>query len=495
MLNRIILSSIILLFFSCKSDKGTTDANALPTLHFTHGENWTGEPAGALYYDGEYHLFYQYNPKEAVFGNIHWGHAVSKDLLQWQILPVALSPDNKGQINSGSVIADVHNTSGLAAGDIPVFIAYYTYSGDSNVAIAHSLDKGHTWTKHNEPVLTDQQTFKNPNVSWNHKAGKWLMTVSTGSALQFYSSHDCLNWNYLSEFGDHTNGGSWEGSSLISLPVEGEDSHKWILITNTSHGPANEAPATRYYIGDFDGKQFHATQNKELWIDYGFDNCNGIIFNNTPNNRKITIGWLNCWSYAHFTPDETARGRMTFPRELTLSNENNHHLIASNPVKELHSTTKQTHTIGTTTITEKENIFTQHPFPEAPFLLTLSFNNTNKSALWASKDYGIRFITKTGKALSIGYKADMEYYYIDRRGLTKQPFSDDFEQVAGVAYVPKDTINQWTILHDNGSVELFAGKGKAVISSLYYTDEDFISFELYSKHGNITLTELTINNH
>ena len=493
MLNRIILGIIMLFFFSCKSDRNTTDANLLPVFHFTHGENWMGEPAGGFYYDGEYHLFYQYNPKEAVFENIHWGHAVSKDLLKWDILPVALSPDEKGQICSGSVIIDLYNTSGLAAGNIPPFIAYYTYSDNGDVAMAYSVDKGNTWTKYNEPVLKDRQIiFKNPNVSWNEKTEKWLMTVSVGSMLHFYSSHDCLSWSYLSKFESDTYGEEWEGSSLFSLKTSDEDLCKWVLTVNSSNSPANGTSAIRYFIGDFDGKKFHATQNKELWVDYGFDNCGGMIFNNIFDNRKIMIGLMNCRNYAHFTPGKAYRGRMVFPRELSLFYENGNYLLASNPVNEIFSVTNETHTVSDIKVSGKEPVFEQLPFPESPFLLTLSFDNKNKSALWVSKDYGVSFVTKTGKTLSIGYKADMEYYYIDRRGLAGKIFSEKFEKVAGVAYVPKDSINEWTIFHDKGSVELFASKGKAVISSIYYADDEFISFELFSESGNITLTDATM---
>jgi fructan beta-fructosidase len=487
---------MVFIFFSCKSDKKSADAVLLPVLHFTHGENWTGEPAGGLYYDGEYHLFYQYNPEQPVFGNIHWGHAVSKDLISWDILPPALSPDEKGKIYSGSVIIDLHNISGQADGNIPPFIAYYTYSDEKDVMAAYSLDKGYTWTKYDNPVIkiTEQTGLKNPNVSWNEKTGKWLMTVSTGTEVRLYSSPDCLNWSYLSEFGEDNNGERWEGSSLFSLKASGEDFRKWILIVNIRGGSANGTPAIRYFTGEFDGKEFHSIQNKELWIDYGFDNYGGMIFNNTPGNQVIMTGWMSCWNYAHFTPDEKYRGRMVFPRELKLVKEGGNYLLSSYPVKNISSVMKETHTAGNMKISGKVSVFEQLPFPKTPFLVKLSFDNSNKTALWAAKDYGIRFITKTGKALSIGYKADMEYYYIDRRGLAGTIFSEDFEQLAGVVYVPKESVNEWTVLHDKGSVELFAGEGKAVISSIYYSDDDFVSFELFSESGSSDLIQLKIEN-
>lgn len=499
----------VIVFFccllSCTPAKRDEDKYR-PLIHFSALENWTGEPAGLLYENGAYHLFYQYNPEQPVLGNIHWGHAVSRDLLHWEQLPVAISPDISGQIYPGSVISDRNNTSGLASGPEPVWIAFYTYHNPDkgkmpghSIALAYSTDKGLSWKKQAAPVLEsgdDDTVFRNPHVSWDQQNNQWLMTVSVGSELRLYASPDCLKWSLLSEFrtGQYTEGG-WESSDLFPLPVVGSDSCKWVLLVSMSGGPAGGAPAVRYFIGDFDGKAFTPTQTQELWADYGKDNYAGMTCYDSASGRRILISWMNSWDYANLTPAGSRRGSMTFLRVLNLVPEGRYYLLASSPVQELTSLYGATDMVENIKITNGKLEPVNRKLPDSPFVIRLSFDNSSRHAIWAARNYGIRIQTKSGKSLAIGYKADMNYFYVDRGGLTAHPFSDSFEEQTGATYTFHNPVSDWFILVDNGSVELFACENRIAMTSLCFPDEAFDSFELYAESGtvqvlNVSVTEL-----
>ena len=268
MKNRIVVGIVIAIVFfaySCRKKSISNDERFRPRVHFSLLENWTGEPSGVIYYEGEYHLFFQYNPKQAVFGNINWGHAISTDLIHWEQLPVAISPESStAQVLSGSVVADIQNTSGLGSKANPALITFYTIhdpaKADNNkksnntIELSYSLDRGRTWTKQNKPVLknSDAPVFRNPKVSWNKLSNQWLMTVSVGSAIQIYSSTDCIQWSYLSEFGSaiHTEGG-WESSDLFPMKVSGGEMTKWVLLVSMNGGPSGRFTGNPVFRGRF----------------------------------------------------------------------------------------------------------------------------------------------------------------------------------------------------------------------------------------------------
>jgi len=508
MKNRIafgIVMAIVFFVYSCDIERKSNDEKFRPLIHYSLNKNWTGEPSGLLYYEGEYHLFHQINPTQAVFGNIHWGHAVSRDLVHWEQLPTAISPDSSGQIYSGSVIADFHNTSGFGSNENPPLIAFYTYhdsvkeqnetSSEHSIVLAYSLDKGRSWVKYKYPILKNSAdpVFCNPKVSWNNFSKQWLMTVSIGSAIQIYSSQDCIQWDLLSEFGENikTEGG-WQSSDLFPIKIANSDLTKWVLMVSMNGGPADGAPAIRYFVGDFNGTEFKMTQTRELWVDYGNDNYAGMIFNDAPDNRKIMVGWMSCWNYANQTPTESWRGSMIFPRDLDLVLEGNYYLLTSTPIKELNKLYGKTYTINEIQLSGKKNIFDNIPFPKTPFVLRLVFDNSNRYAIWGARDYGVNFKTKSGRNLSIGYKAEMNYYYIDRSKLMKNPISEKFERITGASYTFNNPTTDWYILVDNGSVELFTCGNRIAMTSLCYPDETFESFELYSEFGSIKLLKASI---
>jgi fructan beta-fructosidase len=256
-----------------------------PQYHYTPAANWMNDPNGLLDYQGEHHLFYQYNPFGTTWApTISWGHAVSTDWVHWTELPVAIPATDTVSIFSGSAVADTTNTSGFGTPGNPPLVAIYcvdyrTNSTDPNdgsaipagtqaEAIAFSTDRGRTWTPYaNNPVINplkdssiDPTNFRDPKVFWYAPAQRWIMVVALSSQqlIRFYSSTDLKNWTKLSDFGPaNAIGGVWECPDLFQLPVDGNPKNlKWVLVVNVNPGSIAGGSGAQYFIGQFDGKQF-----------------------------------------------------------------------------------------------------------------------------------------------------------------------------------------------------------------------------------------------
>lgn len=255
--------------------------NHRPQFHFTPKSGWMNDPNGMVYYQGEYHLFFQHYPDDTKWGPMHWGHAVSKDMVHWEQLPIAIYPDQHGWIFSGSAVLDKTNSSGLGTADNPPLVAIFTYHNNAEEkkrsaltqtqGIAYSLDKGRTWTPYaNNPVLKGPgvMDFRDPKVSWYEPEQKWIMTLAVQDHVSFYSSKNLINWQHESDFGKDIggHGGVWECPDLIKIPVEGSGESKYLLLVSINPGGPNGGSATQYFVGDFDGHGFKldARMTKQL---------------------------------------------------------------------------------------------------------------------------------------------------------------------------------------------------------------------------------------
>ncbi|MEV5609543.1 GH32 C-terminal domain-containing protein [Streptomyces sp. NPDC052225] len=239
-----------------------------PQFHFTPQKNWMNDPNGLVYYKGEYHLFYQYNPNGNSWGDMSWGHAVSTDLVHWKELPLALSHDDKEMVFSGSAVVDRDNTTGFGTRTNPPMVAVYTSldkaTGVQAQSLAYSTDRGRTWTKYRGNPVIDigSKDFRDPKVQWYAPTKSWLMTVSLSAEhkVRFYSSKNLKDWKQLSEFGPAgATGGVWECPDLFPLPVDGDKKKiKWVLVVNINPGGIAGGSGAQYFVGDFDGTKFTA---------------------------------------------------------------------------------------------------------------------------------------------------------------------------------------------------------------------------------------------
>jgi len=286
-----------------------------PQFHYSPPCQWMNDPNGMVYYEGEYHLFYQFNPAAMTPFKIHWGHAVSPDLVHWQTLPIALYPDDNGPIWSGSVVVDANNTSGLVPGG--GLVAIYSYENQSQ-GIAYSSDKGRTWTKYDgNPVIGAlAKDFRDPKVFWHEASQHWVMPIAAGPELQIFVSPNLINWEHTQSFRGGILGGVWEVPDLFPLEIDGET--KWIFLASISQLAPAGGGGVQYFIGDFDGRTFtYDTDAPQLWIDYGPDNYAGTTWSDLPD-RRVYIGWMDNWQYATSLPTAPWRGANTLPRELRL---------------------------------------------------------------------------------------------------------------------------------------------------------------------------------
>ena len=272
----IVISVVLVSFVSCDTDEPTipTTNNEYseqyrPQIHFSAKRNWINDPNGLVYFDGEYHLFYQHNPLGPEWGNMSWGHAISTDLIHWKQLNVALMPDDLGDIFSGCAVIDKNNTAGFGNN---AMVAIYTSAGKvQSQSIAYSTDKGRTFTKYSaNPALANPgiADFRDPKVFWHNESNQWIMSLATNQTISFYGSANLKSWKRLSEFGNGigSHGGVWECPDLF--PLTTVNGRKWELLVSNSGAP-NGGTGTQYFIGNFDGTNFTAEDAPyPLWLDY-----------------------------------------------------------------------------------------------------------------------------------------------------------------------------------------------------------------------------------
>nr|WP_237389541.1 glycoside hydrolase family 32 protein [Bacillus sp. USDA818B3_A] len=277
-----------------------------PQFHFSPEEKWMNDPNGMVFFNDEYHLFYQYHPFGTTWGPMHWGHAVSKDLIYWEQLPIALYPDDHGAIFSGSAVVDWNNTSGFFP-EGPGLVAIYTSADNypesdrprQRQSLAYSKDNGRTWVKYEgNPVLSDLNItdYRDPKVFWHNETNKWVMVLATGQSVTLYISANLKDWEFASEFGNKagSHDGVWECPDLFQLPVDGnENNQKWVMFVSIGDNPQfKEGSRTQYFVGQFDGTTFVNDNPDEmvLWLDFGRDNYAGVSWSDMPAEEFTLAG-------------------------------------------------------------------------------------------------------------------------------------------------------------------------------------------------------------
>ena len=282
-----------------------------PRFHFTSRRGWNNDPNGLVYLDGEYHLFYQHNPYEIQWENMHWGHAVSPDLLHWTELNDALYPDGLGMMYSGSAVVDKDNSSGWGKNTL---VAAYTAdkAGKEVQCIAYSTDKGRTFTKFEKNPVAGET--RDPYVFWYEPHKEWVMVLYKVAGVSFFTSKDLKDWKEES----HVNG-FYECPNMFELPVDGNPAKRlWVL-----HGGSGT-----YMLGDFDGKKFSPRYGKYRTVYGAFYAAQS--YNNMPDGRRVQIGW---GQIEH--PGMPFNQMMLFPTELTLRTTNEGIRMFSEPIAEI----------------------------------------------------------------------------------------------------------------------------------------------------------------
>ena len=498
--NKVLWILIFMILSSCMSKDKTPEKVFIknenldekmyrPSLHFSPKKNWMNDPNGMFYYKGKYHLYFQHHPYSNVWGPMHWGHAISKDLISWVEQPIALFPDNLGTIFSGSAVVDHNNTSGFGTEINPPIVAIYTNHNSTeanegsikfqNQSIAYSLDEGQTWTKYiNNPIIKNPgvRDFRDPKVIWYEKDQKWILTLAASQITQFYESKDLKEWNYLSSFGEGigNHNGVWECPDLFELPVRGTDQTKWVHLVSINPGGPNGGSATQYFIGDFDGKKFvidhdfeTRMKNKhDFWTDFGKDNYAGVTFSNWESDKGgvLLLGWMSNWQYASKVPTNTWKSAMTLGRELELykTKESFYRLrsILSSNLDDYESMA-----IEKQGVLIKENITL---VSKKTIDLSTAKVQIKISGL-EDTEYTFEIANSLGDKLVFGYDHKELLFFIDRNQSGKTKFSDQFSKKPSLAprLENKRTLDIEFVL-DKASIEIFFDEGRMVMTEIFF---------------------------
>lgn len=473
--------SILLLCFICllscqTSDKKSTKPENMivdstqvktgeqyrPAYHFTPKESWMNDPNGMVYFEGEYHLFYQYYPDDNVWGPMHWGHAVSKDMIHWERLPIALYPDKLGYIFSGSCVIDWEHTAGFGSYGSPAMVAIYTYhdpegeKDEDNITfqtqgIAYSVDNGRTWTKYEgNPVIPNPgiKDFRDPKVIWHADSKKWIMALAVKDHVSFYSSSNLKSWSLESDFGEKVgaHGGVWECPDLFPMKDE-KGNKKWVLLVSINPNGPQGGSATQYFVGDFDGKTFTPNHDDVKWVDYGADNYAGVTFSDIPeeDGRRLFIGWMSNWQYAQVVPTYKWRSAMTIPRELVLKGNQ----LYSKPVKEMEKIVGEATSVNGS----------EYQSDSTSYLVTIE-DEIERAVISLSNDEGESFLIKINNG----------QITTDRTRSGDASFSKEFAKVHDAKKIGSK-VSKVQLFVDASSVELFVNDGELVMTELLFPTE------------------------
>ena len=501
-----------------------------PSYHFTPLYGWMNDPNGMVYKDGEYHLYFQYNPYGSKWGNMHWGHAVSRDLIHWEHLDPAIARDPVGHIFSGSSVVDKKNTAGFGKDAIIAIYTNNSVNHDEVQCIAYSNDNGRTFTKYEgNPVLTPfdgLKDFRDPKVFWYEKDKCWFMIVSADKETRFYKSKNLKKWDYVSAFGKGLGQQpcQYECPDFFQLPVNGDEKNKkWVMTMNINPGCWFGGSATEYFVGDFDGKNFTCPDANEVkWLDWGKDHYATVTFSNT-GSRVLAITWMSNWQYANLTPFKQNRGANGLPRELKLYEKNGKYYISEDVAPEALALRKSTKELGSQTVEGEKAFAGATSGMEGAFEIEadvtadangiagieLYNNKRERTLIYIDMKEGKVVMDRTESGLTdFGKQSvphDIELAWDKQRAAEgKQPariensinYKNDF---ALATWAPlslcqdgKKTFHL-DIFADKSSIELFVDGGRIAMTNLVFPVAPYENVKLYSKGGKAEFQNMKIH--
>ena len=501
-----------------------------PSYHFTPLYGWMNDPNGMVYKDGEYHLYFQYNPYGSKWGNMHWGHAVSRDLIHWEHLDPAIARDPVGHIFSGSSVVDKKNTAGFGKDAIIAIYTNNSVNHDEVQCIAYSNDNGRTFTKYEgNPVLTPFDGLKDirdPKVFWYEKDKCWFMIVSADKETRFYKSKNLKKWDYVSAFGKGLGQQpcQYECPDFFQLPVNGDEKNKkWVMTMNINPGCWFGGSATEYFVGDFDGKNFTCPDANDVkWLDWGKDHYATVTFSNT-GNRVLAITWMSNWQYANLTPFKQNRGANGLPRELKLYEKNGKYYISEDVAPEALALRKSTKELGSQTVEGEKAFAGATSGMEGAFEIEadvtadangiagieLYNNKRERTLIYIDMKEGKVVMDRTESGLTdFGKQSvphDIELAWDKQRAAEgKQPariensinYKNDF---ALATWAPLSLCQEGKktfhldIFADKSSIELFVDGGRIAMTNLVFPVAPYENVKLYSKGGKAEFQNMKIH--
>jgi fructan beta-fructosidase len=471
--------ALILMNATLWGQAGAYDQQYRPQFHFSPREHWTNDPNGLVFFDGEYHLFFQFNPFGDKWGHMSWGHAVSRDLMHWEELPVALKEENGVMIFTGSVVVDQSNSSGFCLAGKPCLVAVWTGHRPEAAGqpvlqtqnIAYSNDRGRTWTKYRgNPVLNFNMTdFRDPKVFWSAQGKRWVMAVALPNEHEvlFFTSADLKRWKRVSEFGPAgATSGQWECPELFEVPLDGKNETRWVMKVGLNPGALQGGSGEQYFVGSFDGERFQNDNPPAttLWTDYGKDCYCALTFNNLPKTQApLMLGWMSNWQYAANLPTSPWRGQMTLPRKLALRTTPEGIRLFQQPADSL-AQLREART----------------PVHESMSGSGHQFQFTSIVPMGTAREAGWKILAKDGTFTTIGYDRAKSVLFVDRTHSGDMAFSSHFPARTEAPLKLNGNTLRLNVVVDRNSVEVFADDGQVTITNLVFAPADSDNLEFYA---------------
>lgn len=460
-----------------------------PVYHHTPLYGWMNDPNGMFYKDGEWHLYYQWNPYGSKWQNMTWGHSSSSDLVNWKHHPTAIEPNGLGTVFSGSCAVDTENTAGFGKDAI---IGMYTSADASQIqSLVWSNDGGETFEFYpGNPVIAYESESRDPNMFWDADRQLWILTLAHAleHEMLIFSSPDMKNWTLESKFGNGLGAqdGVWECPDLFELPVAGTNMKKWVLVCNINPGGPFGGSATQYFVGDFDGKTFKVDTKADgsvptKWMDFGKDHYATVSWSDAPDGRRTLIGWMSNWQYAAEVPTTQFRSANTLPREAGLfKGADGEIYMSSAPSPEL-TALRDREVLNVANAVAGDT----YKLPENGICEILLDIESRKA-----KEVMIILSNKEGEKVTMIYDPAAHTFSFDRRESGITDFSDDFPAVTVAPTFKTNNNLKLRIYVDKSSIEIFGNDGRFVMTNLVfpnnpYTEISFTSTENKAKFENL----------
>ncbi|HUW18796.1 MAG TPA: glycoside hydrolase family 32 protein [Sedimentisphaerales bacterium] len=428
-----------------------------PQFHFTPQKNWMNDPNGLVYYKGEYHLFFQHNPFAINWGNMTWGHAVSKDLMHWKQLPNAIEPDELGTIFSGSAVVDWNNTSGFQTGKENVLVAFYTSAGKHapvprpfTQSIAYSNDRGRTWVKYKDnPVIGHiRAENRDPKVIWHEPTQTWIMALYLDADdFMLLSSRDIRHWKPLQEIRLR---GSDECPDFFELPVDGDASNtRWVFWGGDG----------RYMVGTFDGRRF-TPETDAIQSKVGYFSA-AQTWSDIPeaDGRRIQIGWTK----GDF-PGMPFNQQFSIPCELSLRTFDEGIRLCRVPVREIEKLRVERYSIPPTKLELGRGVLSGISGELLEVRSEIDLGDTEE-VVFVLRGTPVVYFAKEGALFCRDRKADVH---------------------------PVNNRIRLHILVDRTCIEIFANEGRTSMFLSFPLDTNDTSVELFARWGRARVERLDI---
>lgn len=479
--------------FSLSDSFDTTNREKYrPAYHHTPLYGWMNDPNGMFYKDGEWHLYYQWNPYGSKWQNMTWGHSSSKDLINWEHHPAAIEPNGLGSVFSGSSVVDKENTAGFGKDAI---VSLYTSADASQVqSLAHSSDNGMTFDIYpGNPVITLESEARDPNMFWDAANNRWVLTLAHAldHEMLFFTSPDLREWTLQSSFGKGIGAqdGVWECPDLFPLKVDGSDKEKWVLLCNINPGGPFGGSATQYFIGDFDGTTFKADTDTQgniptKWMDFGKDHYATVSFSDAPDGRRTLIGWMSNWQYAGEVPTLQFRSANTLPRDASLFTAPDGQIyLASAPSPEVDMLRdKAVRKVSSISAGATARSYSIPPLCEIDLEI-----NPRKAAT-----VDITLSNGNGEKVGMTYDVKAATLSFDRRQSGITDFSQDFPAVTAAPVLTADNRLSLRIFIDRSSVEVFEKEGRLAMTNLVFPTSPYDRISISTGKGKAEIKNFTV---